>query len=321
MLDAHQLNVFLVAAETLNFTQTAKKLHMTQPSVSQHIQALEKHFNIPLFLRKGRHLDLSDAGKNLLPLARNLVKMSINIEDTMESLKGGVYGHLMVGCGTSPGKYILPRILTNFHKEHSQVKVTCNVTNQTDAIRMLSEGEVHIGLSSEKLENSNYIEFDKFLTDPVELIVPLNHPWARKKVIEPEELFEGEFIMREETSGTFRAVQAALFERGLDIAKLKILLTVSNSEAIALSVQEGLGAGFVSKLVVSRFTRNCAATVKIKGISISQNIYLGFQKRYPESAAQKAFWAFARKINLEKSVDFYSRSEVFMNVMENLATV
>ena len=311
MLDAHQLNVFLVAAETLNFTQTAKILHMTQPSVSQHIQSLEKNFGMDLFLRKGRHLELSDAGKNLLPLARNLVKMSINIEDTMESLKGGVYGHLMVGCGTSPGKYILPRILTNFHKEHSQVKVTCNVTNQTEAIRMLSEGEVHIGLSSEQLESNSYIDFERFLTDPVELIVPLNHPWAEKKEIESEELFEAEYIMREETSGTYRAVESAFYENGLNINKLKTLLTVSNSEAIALSVQEGLGAGFVSKLVVVRFLHNSVATVKIKGVTINQDIYLGFQKRYPQSAAQKAFRTFAEKINLEQSVDFYSRSRAY----------
>ena len=54
MLDAHQLNIFLVAAETLNFTQAAERLHMSQPSVSQHIRALEKHFDEVLFIRQGR---------------------------------------------------------------------------------------------------------------------------------------------------------------------------------------------------------------------------------------------------------------------------
>jgi hypothetical protein len=49
MLDVHQLNVFLAAAESLSFTQAAQQLHMTQPSVSQHIQALERHFDMQLF--------------------------------------------------------------------------------------------------------------------------------------------------------------------------------------------------------------------------------------------------------------------------------
>ena len=111
MLDAHQLNVFLIASETLNFTETGKRLHMTQPTVSQHIQALENHFDSKLFHRNGRHLELTDAGKILVPLARDLIKVSVHIDETMESLKGDIYGHLLVGCSTTPGKYVLPHLL------------------------------------------------------------------------------------------------------------------------------------------------------------------------------------------------------------------
>ena len=121
MLDVHQLNVFLAAAEALNFTQAAQRLHMTQPSVSQHIQALERHFDLPLFIRSGRSLELTDAGLALAPLARDAVSLSIRIDETMESLKGDIYGHLIVGCTTTPGKYILPQVLAQFHRKFPQV--------------------------------------------------------------------------------------------------------------------------------------------------------------------------------------------------------
>lgn len=88
MLDAHQLNVFLTAARTLNFTAAARQLHMTQPSVSQHIQALEQHFDLQLFIRSGRHLRLTDAGEALLPMAQEMVSISQSIDNKMESLKG-----------------------------------------------------------------------------------------------------------------------------------------------------------------------------------------------------------------------------------------
>ena len=130
MLDAHQLNVFLAAAESLSFTQAAQQLHMTQPSVSQHIQALERHFDMQLFLRNGRNLELTDAGMALLTLAREAVTLSIRIDETMESLKGNVHGHLIVGCSTTPGKYILPNVLARFHKKYPQVRVTCQVSPQ-----------------------------------------------------------------------------------------------------------------------------------------------------------------------------------------------
>ena len=98
MLDAHQLNIFLVAAETLNFTLAAERLHMSQPSVSQHIKSLEKHFDEALFIRQGRSLILSDAGRILIPLARLFVTQSTRINETMSSLKGHIKGRIRIGC-------------------------------------------------------------------------------------------------------------------------------------------------------------------------------------------------------------------------------
>jgi len=66
MLDAHQINVFLVATDTLNFTEAGKRLHLSQSSVSQHIQALEHQFNTDLFIRSGRNVQLTDAGMTLI---------------------------------------------------------------------------------------------------------------------------------------------------------------------------------------------------------------------------------------------------------------
>ena len=148
MLDAHQLNVFLAAAETLNFTKAAERLHMTQPSVSQHIQSLEQHFGMDLFVRAGRRIELSDGGMALVPLARELVRQSIHIEENMASLKGEVHGHLLVGCSTTPGKYILPHLLARFHDMHPRVQVTCQVTSQSHAAQMLYDGDTHFALTS-----------------------------------------------------------------------------------------------------------------------------------------------------------------------------
>ena len=78
MLDAHQLNVFLIAAQQLNFSEAARRLNMTQPSVSQHIQSLEKYFGMPLFERRGRHLALTEAGSTLLPMARQIVSQVLS---------------------------------------------------------------------------------------------------------------------------------------------------------------------------------------------------------------------------------------------------
>ncbi|MCA9921651.1 MAG: LysR family transcriptional regulator [Anaerolineales bacterium] len=294
MLDAHQLNVFLAAAETLNFTQAASRLHMSQPSVSQHIQTLEQHFETPLFIRSGRRIELTDAGIALVPLARELVSRSIHIEETMRSLEGEVHGHLLVGCSTTPGKYILPHLLARFHRLHPKVKVSCHVASQTRAIQMVGEGDVNFALISSPQLASRDMELRRFMVDPVVLIAPLSHPWAQREEIEPDELYNATFILREENSGTQTTVNDGLAAIGINTSLLETLLVLGNSEAIALAVKEGLGLGFVSNIVVERLVKDQVATIPIRGVKFEREIYIGRHLRRPATMAQKSFWEFVK---------------------------
>lgn len=292
MLDAHQLNVFLIAAETLNFTRAAQRLHMSQPSVSQHIQTLERHFNTELFTRAGRNMQLTDSGMELVPLARDLVNQSTLIEESMASLEGAVYGHLIVGCSTTPGKYILPGLLANFHRRFPRVKITCQVSPQTHAVERLIDGQVHFALTSFFQDSYKDAEFRKFMTDPVILIAPADHPWSITGEITPDELFDADFIMREPESGTYDAMLDALTQIDVDINQLKTLLTLGNSEAIALSVQEGLGVAFVSQIVVTILNPGQVIPIKVHGLDINREIQIGRHTRRKSTTAQDAFWEF-----------------------------
>ncbi|MCI0577942.1 MAG: LysR family transcriptional regulator [Chloroflexi bacterium] len=296
MLDAHQMNVFLQAAKTLNFTQAARQLHMTQPSVSQHIQALEQYFNAPLFVRAGRHLTLTDAGAILMPLAQEMVLLSQQIEETMRSLKGEMYGHLQIGCSTTAGKYILPFLLASFMRQHSRVEANCLVAPRHEAVQMLCDGDVHLALASAQ-DFCKGVEFRKFISDPVVLIAPLDHPWAERREIDLRELLEGNFILREVESGTRQVAAAALEKVGLSLSMLHTVLTLGNSEAIALAVQEGIGVGFVSQIVVSRLAHGSVARVRVRGLSMNQDIFIGHYTGRPATQAQTAFWDFVTDPN------------------------
>ncbi len=299
MLDVHQLNVFVIAAESLNFTQAGQQLHMTQPSVSQHIQGLERHFDTLLFLRKGRNLELTDAAMALLPLAKEAVRISMTIDETMASLKGELYGHLIVGCSTTPGKYILPHLLAQFHHRYPQVRVTCQVSPQVDALQNLEDGNAHFALFSLSHEGFPDVESISFMCDPITLIAPMDHPWAKRGEIEPQELLEGDFIMREASSGAFSAVREALAKHDVSISDLRILITLGNAEAIALAVQEGIGVGFVSKLVIDRLCHGKVAEVRVRGMEVCRQIHIGRNSRRMATNAQKAFWEFLTTMDKE----------------------
>lgn len=292
MLDAHQLNVFLVAARTLNFTAAARQLHMTQPSVSQHIQTLEQHFGTSLFIRSGRHLRLTDSGIELMSMAQEMVSMSQRIDEKMESLKGEVHGHLVVGCSTTVGKYVLPFLLASFMKNYPKVSASCLVTARTVAMQRLCDGDVHLALAS-VADFCKDIEFIQLITDPVVLIVPKEHPWSRRDEISLEELFDADFIVREEGSGTRSVATQNLATVGISFDELRTVLTLGNSEAIALAVQEGIGVGFISQMVVSRLVQGRVVQVPIRGLTMQQEIYMGRSVSRPATTAQSAFWDFA----------------------------
>lgn len=291
MLDAHKMNVFLTAAEMLNFTAAARQLHMTQPSVSQHVQALEQHFRTTLFVRKGRRMVLTDAGEALVPLARRMVDWSVRIDETMESLQGEVNGHLKVGCSTTSGKYVLPLLLTSFMRKHPQVTAACQVLPRRQAVENLGDGLLHLALASPR-EFYGPVEFRRFISDPIRLIAPLSHPWATRGEIEPNELFEADFILREQGSGTIDVAAESLAEVGIPLDQLNRVLILGNSEAIALAVEEGLGVGFVSQIVVSRLVNERVASVKVKGVAMAQEVCIGRNTALPGTTAQNAFWDF-----------------------------
>jgi len=321
MLNLHQLSVFVTAAETLNFTVTARRMHMTQSSVSQIIKTLESQLEVALFKRNARKVTLTDAGAVLLPMARDIVEGSIRAAERMELMKQEVHGHLVVGCNTAPGKYVLPVLLAKFNEVYPLVRFTCRVLPQNQALTKLAEGEIHFAFTNAGDMDQGRTEIQVYMREPLVLIAmreplvliaPEGHPWYRRDQIEPEELYDGRFIMREPGSGTFENVKRGLGEIGIDIGDLKIFMEMGTSEAIALAVifmemgtseaialavQQGLGVGFVSEMIVRKICGGRVRPVKVRGVNILQNIYFGRQTVHPASSAQVAFWNFIRGLD------------------------
>jgi DNA-binding transcriptional LysR family regulator len=120
----------------------------------------------------------------------------------------------------------------------------------------------------------------------------LEHPWAQRGEIEPDELMEADFIMREAASGTFSATREALAKHNISTSDLRVLITLGNAEAIALAVQEGIGVGFISQMIIDRICRDKVAEVRVRGLDICRQIYIGRNSRRPATSAQTAFWDF-----------------------------
>ena len=293
MLNPTELNVFTMAAETENFSEAARRLGVTQPTVSMHIRSLEERLGLDLFERSGRNVVLNEAGQELVPLARDILQRCVRIEETMVSLQGEVIGRLRIGCTTASGKYLLPHILGGLRALHPRIEVICKVTDRRDALHLLRIGDVQVTVTSLK-EPAKDLDFRVFGTDRIVLITPPAHPWAHLgRPLRTTELLEGEFISRENGSGTVAAVRDALAPRDIGIEDLPRIMEFGNSEAIRMAVAEGIGVAFVSALVAAEASAEQISIVEVDGIRAERTLYMARDTSRPATRAQDAFWDYA----------------------------
>lgn len=294
MLNLHELNVFVEAAQAQNFSVAARRLYLSQPAVSQHIRNLEQQLGLELFERRGRALTLSAAGHALLPLAQEALRSVKKLEETMSSLHGQVIGELTIACSTTVGKYILPRLVAGFRHQHPAVRVIVNVMSRRAAVDWLLEDRAEIAVVSTHLHHRD-LEFNPFLQDQVVLIAPAGHPWTDGRVVLPADLRGAAFIMREPTAGTYEVVTEGLAAHGLGVEDLDVALTLANAEATVMSVEAGIGLAFVSRLAAAQaIALGKVQEVPVQGMSLTRTIYMARHTRHASTPLEQAFWNFAR---------------------------
>jgi DNA-binding transcriptional LysR family regulator len=299
----NDLQIFLVASETKNFSQAGRQLHLSQPAISQTINNLEKHFGTKLFLRQGRTVCLTEIGQSLRPMAQELVSAAKRLDETISSLQGEVVGEFDIGCSTASGKYLLPNLIARFRKIYPMVRANVIVSSRDSVIKKLISGQVAMGVSSRRIQHRD-LEYEDFFTDEVILIAPAGHPWANFRRVYPDDLLDEPMILREESAGTIEVLKKGLLVHDISLDMLNVGMILGNAEAIEMAVEEGIGVAFISRLPAGRgIELGRVVEVRVEGMNLYRKIYLARNQRFPATHAQSEFWNFVN----QPKVDLFSQ--------------
>jgi DNA-binding transcriptional LysR family regulator len=228
-------------------------------------------------------------------MARELLDLSWRIEEMMRSLKGQVVGHLVIGCTTTAGKYMLPLVAAAFSQHHPNVRVTIEMCNCASIVDPLLAQEVHLGISSTRIVHQA-MECQPFFTDHVVLVVPADHSFARRSSVQPIELLDQPFILREEGSSTYQMVQEALAGYSISLNQLRVVMAVGNAEAIEMAVEHGLGMAFISRLAARHgLELGRLVEIPVEGLCLERPLYMVRNSRCAKTMAQSRFWDFVRE--------------------------
>lgn len=306
MLDLNALNTFLAVAEYGSFSEAGRRLHLSQPAISQTIDGLEKHFGTRLFERSGRTVRLTEAGQVLKPVAREMLASAGRLEETMASLQGEVVGEMTIGCSTTSGKYLLPGLIAGFRRQFPMVRINVLVGSRESVLNKVQSGDTAFSVSSKIVDNKD-LEYQEFFTDDIILIAPADHRWVRYGRIVPDDLLDEPIILREETAGTYEVLVDGLRRQDISPDMLNVAMVLGNTEAIAMAVEEGIGVAFVSRLAVSRvLPLGRIAEIRVKGMELSRKIYMTRCSRRPSTRAQLEFWYFMRSQTSKTQVTAHS---------------
>ena len=252
-MELKQLESFVAVVVYKSFTEAAKQLYISQPTISTHIQALEKELETKLIVRTTKSIELTKRGAELYECA---VKMLDLRDGLLEKWRSWDEKIIRLGVSTIPSAYILPEFLPKFCKEYPEVFFQSIQSDSKGIIEGVLDGRMDVGLVGMEWE-AEALACIPFYEDELVVITPVTEHFLalRKKEVPLEELFKEPMILREKGSGTKKAADQFLEKQGISKDSLKVAAYMNDPEAIKNSVAAGLGISIVSKKAAENMIR------------------------------------------------------------------
>lgn len=285
-----QLEVFVAVAETRSFSRGADKTCITQSTASQHIQGLEEELGIRLFDRGRGGALLTEAGKLLVARARKILAECDESRSAVRRFVGMEDVVLRVGASNTPGTCLIPSLLDQFHKHYPNVRLEVLQGDSTSVIEQLVAEEVELGFIGGRF-NDERIHFEALGEDTIVCAVSPDIAAKSKQSLSQAELCKVPMIVREQGSGTQKAVYEAFAGTWINKDSLRIVAVLGSSEAIRRALLNGTGYAFISSMVISEeLSHGQLSTVRIPGLNISRKFYAARRDGRELSPAAAAFW-------------------------------
>ena len=276
--------IFLAACDAESMTLAAERLGIAQPSVSQCVAELERHYGIALFDRIGRSIRITEAGKTLRIHASQILRSVDEAERGLFELQDG--GSLRVGASMTIGTALLPSILGRLLQIRPRLRLKTRVENTAAIIDRLQSGELDLGLVEGSSEWMGIVT-QAFYEDELRLICPPDHEWAGLSGMLPAGLSGKSFIVREEGSGTREVFAAAMAAADLDWEASAV---VNSAETTLAMVEKGLGVSFISPLLAeAALSSGRVAEVDLRGLSMRRRFRIARHKNRLVTDAMRDF--------------------------------
>ena len=288
-MNIDHLKSFFMVAKVGNFTKAARELFLTQPAVSQHIQALEHFYNTVLFDRTGRKIMLTRQGEMLLEHTEELLNQFKEIETLFQGLNSMSRGRLDIATSAVVGTYMLPKILGSYNAAYPDIEMELKAGNTHQVTNLVLEGQVDFGFAAGPASQYPELETDIVHTEKMVAVVSPKNPLAQLETVHLEDFGRTPFISREQGTQTRQFVRNWLARSEEETGELKFI-ELENVETVKRVVEEGFGISVIPETAVQREVEdNRLVIVNLEGFEEEASFYLLRHKGRKMSTAAKTF--------------------------------
>ena len=288
-MDIHRLMIFCKVIEFQSFTKAAEATGLTQPTVSEHIRALEVSLGEKLIDRLGREILPTPAGKVLFKYAQEIIQLRDKAVQAIGKFKGELSGSLYVGASTIPGTYVLPRFVGTFKACYPSIQITVKIGGSGEIVKEILDGRVEFGIIGAKWDEKKIL-LEEIYSDELVLVVYKGHPWEGRESVGLGELAGAPFVLRERSSGTRAVTAQALEAAGFSPSLLNVVAEMGANEAVREAIKARIGVSIISwQAVREDIERGCLCAVPLEQVSIRRPFYLAQRKNRELSPLCSAF--------------------------------
>lgn len=272
----YRLNTFIALCKKLNYTETAKFLHITQPAVSQHIKYLEDSYNTKLFNYKNKRLKLTSSGERLYEYAIAMQTSSHKIRKQLDS-KASQEPSLRFGTTLTIGEYTMRDILKKTLLDYPYINLSMNVSNTEILLQQLQDGMIDFAILEGHFDKSKFA-FHSFKNVDFIGVCAKQHAFSKQSVTF-QDLVQEKIILREMGSGTRNIFEKILYEQNFTLESLQHYIEIGNMKLIKDLVEDNFGISFLYKESVKEELKNNTLTeIKIQDFDITREFNFVYLK-------------------------------------------
>lgn len=283
-MDIRVLRYFLMVAKEQSFTKGAEQLHITQPTLSRQLAALEKELGTPLFIRSGRTITLTDEGILLKRRALEIIDLEERTIDEIRGTEELIDGTVNIGCGEFAAVETLAQICKTYKEKYPMVQIALYTATADTTYEMMSKGLLDIGLflepvNTEEMEYIRIMESDHWVVG-----MRPDDPLAAKTYIEKKDLLDKPLILPER-----HGVQSELANWfGKDFNKIQIAFTSNLGTNASVMAFHGLGYPISVEGAVKYWRRDLIVQRRLSP-EIAASTVIAWRRNIPYSLAVNKF--------------------------------